>query len=403
LGFGILANVLVPKELKRLRQERSQAEVLWRSAQDAWVKQSGTQQFADAKRETDSLIQSLSDLPNEEKRQLQILEQKKREYQLTHHLERFVIANSKIPKIGSARKAVLRSFGIETAADINRRSISGIQGFGPTLVSNLLGWQQGLVARFVFNPNEPINPRDLSALKARIASRKSELEAKIRGAVASLQQASNLSLEQRRKFAEVAKGTFLATKQAELNEKAATSSVQKASKFISIGCACFAVLSLMIHSTETTPTTTSSPSYPPSTNSSLLCRDALDSNANWDTNPLYRAAVEEAKRRGYSVADCRRFLGLRSTTPEPSAPPAAPQSTDTRPTTTYTSGFDLLCREAISYNSAVDWNTAYPAAVEEAKRRGYSVADCRRFLGLRSTTPKALQGDHLANPDRLEK
>jgi DNA-binding helix-hairpin-helix protein with protein kinase domain len=134
LGLGILANVLVPKELKRLRQERSQAEALWRAAQDVWEKQSGTQQFVDAKGQTDSLIRSLSDLPAEEQRQLQILEQKKRENQLTHYLERFAIANAKIPKIGSARKAVLRSFGIETAADVDQRKISAIQGFGPTLV-----------------------------------------------------------------------------------------------------------------------------------------------------------------------------------------------------------------------------------------------------------------------------
>ena len=253
LGFGILATVLVPKELKRLRQERSQAEVLWRSAQGAWEKQTGTQQFADAKRETDSLIRSLSDLPNEEKRQLQILEQKKREDQLTHYLERFVIANAKIPKIGSARKAVLRSFGIETAADIDLGRISGIQGFGPTLVSSLTGWQRALVARFVFNPNEPINPRDLSALKAKIASRKSELEGKIRAAVASVQQASNLSLEQRRKFAEVANRTVVAAKQAELNEQAAIGPVQKASKIISICCVCFAALGLMVNQSGVNP------------------------------------------------------------------------------------------------------------------------------------------------------
>ena len=134
LGSGILANVLVPEELKRLRRERSQAEALWRAAQDAWEKQSGTQQFADVKRQTDSLIRSLSDLPAEEQRQLQILEQKKRDNQRMHYLERFAIANAKIPKIGSARKAVLRSFGIETAADVDQRKISAIQGFGPTLV-----------------------------------------------------------------------------------------------------------------------------------------------------------------------------------------------------------------------------------------------------------------------------
>jgi len=182
-----------------------------------------------------------------------------------------VIANAKIPKIGSARKAVLRSFGIETAADIDRRRISGIQGFGPTLVSSLMGWQQALVARFVFNPNEPINPRDLSALKAKIASRKSELEGKIRAAVASLQQASNLSLEQRRKFAEVANRTFVAAKQAELNEQAATGPVQKASKVISICCACFAALGLVMNQSgvnqsnseyNTKPPVQASPSKP---------------------------------------------------------------------------------------------------------------------------------------------
>jgi DNA-binding helix-hairpin-helix protein with protein kinase domain len=247
LGCGILANVLVPKELKRLRGERSQAEVSWRAAKDAWEKQSGTQQFVDAKRETDYLVRSLSDLPNEEKRQLQILEQKKREDQLNHYLERFVIANAKIPKIGSARKAVLRSFGIESAADIDRSKISAIQGFGPTLVSSLMTWKQDLVARFVFNPNEPVNPRDLSALKAKIASRKGELEGKIRAAVVSLQQASNLCLEQRRKLSEVANRTFLAAKQSELNAQAATSSIQKASKLISLCCAGLATVGLLIN------------------------------------------------------------------------------------------------------------------------------------------------------------
>jgi DNA-binding helix-hairpin-helix protein with protein kinase domain len=247
LSVGILTNVLVPKELKRLRRERNQAEALWRAAQDAWEKQTGAQQFVDAKRETDSLIRSLSDLPNEEQRQIKILEQKKREDQLTHYLERIVIANAKIPKIGSGRKAVLRSFGIETAADVEQGKIDAIQGFGPTLVSSLMTWQQGLVTKFVFNPNEPLNPRDLSVLKAKIAGRKSELEGKIRAAVASLQQASNLCLEQRRKFSEVANRTLLAARQSELNEQAATGPVQKASKFIAICCACFAALGLMVN------------------------------------------------------------------------------------------------------------------------------------------------------------
>jgi hypothetical protein len=41
LGAGLVANIVVPKELKNLRQARSQAESAWRSIQDAWTKQPG--------------------------------------------------------------------------------------------------------------------------------------------------------------------------------------------------------------------------------------------------------------------------------------------------------------------------------------------------------------------------
>jgi len=76
LGGGILAGVLPPKELKRLRQERSQANIEWRKVQEAWTQHAGNQGFVEIKNKIDSLIRSLSDLPNEEQRQLQILDQK---------------------------------------------------------------------------------------------------------------------------------------------------------------------------------------------------------------------------------------------------------------------------------------------------------------------------------------
>ena len=105
-----------------------------------------------------------------------ILEQKKREAQLNRYLDRFLIANAKITKIGSARKAVLASFGIETAADVERSKISAIQGFGPTLVAALMAWRQNLANKFVFNASEPINQNDLMTLRSRIANRRAELE-----------------------------------------------------------------------------------------------------------------------------------------------------------------------------------------------------------------------------------
>jgi DNA-binding helix-hairpin-helix protein with protein kinase domain len=245
LGGGILAGVLPPKELKRLRQERSQAETVWRNVEQAWTQHAGNQKFVEIKSQVDSLIRSLSELPNEEQRQLTILDQKKRDAQLNWHLERFLIAQAKIRKIGPGRKAVLASFGIETAADINPARISAIQGFGPTLVSELMAWRQTAVNKFTYNAAEPINPVDLSALKHKIATRRNELDNKIRNSVATLQQASNFVVEQRKKLSDLGNRTFAALKQAEANEQRATGPLHKASQFISICCAVLAAIGLL--------------------------------------------------------------------------------------------------------------------------------------------------------------
>jgi DNA-binding helix-hairpin-helix protein with protein kinase domain len=246
LAAGLISSIGVPKELVRLRNASSQVESSWRAIQDAWAQHSGNHKFLEAKRTTDELIRSLADLPNEEKRQIQVLEQKKREAQLHRYLDRFIIAHAKIPKIGSGRKAVLASFGIETAADIEQYKISAIQGFGPTLVASLMEWRQNLAKRFVFNASEPINPNDLVALRSRISNQKIELDKKIRASVANLQQASNLCLSQREKLASSANQAVAARKQAELNEQAATGPLYKSSKIISLCCAVLAALGLMI-------------------------------------------------------------------------------------------------------------------------------------------------------------
>ena len=246
LAAGLITSIGVPKELTHLRKARSQVESSWRTIQDAWAQHSGNQKFLEVKRTTDELIRSLADLPNEEKHQIQVLEQKKREAQLHRYLDRFIIAHAKIPKIGSGRKAVLASFGIETAADIEQYRIAAIQGFGPTLVASLMEWRQNLTKRFVFNASEPINPNDLVALRSRISNQKIELDKKIRASVANLQQASNLSLSQRAKLASSANQAVAARKQAELNEQAVTGPLYKSSKIISLCCAVLAALGLMI-------------------------------------------------------------------------------------------------------------------------------------------------------------
>ncbi|MBU6414118.1 MAG: hypothetical protein KGS45_11670 [Planctomycetes bacterium] len=64
-----------------------------------------------------------------------------RNEQLTRYLQRYMISSASIPDIGPSRKAVLASFGIETAADIDRKIIHTIPGFGRRLTDHLIYWR----------------------------------------------------------------------------------------------------------------------------------------------------------------------------------------------------------------------------------------------------------------------
>jgi hypothetical protein len=195
---------------------------------------------------------------------LQQLEQRKREVQLARFLERFQLNAAKIPKIGSGRKAVLASFGVETAADIEHNRLESIQGFGPALISSLMTWRKALERKFVFNPHEPTNPADIARLKATLASKKVDLENRFRTAVASLQQAAHWALDQRKALLASANAAFANYKQAEADERLVHPILTRVAKIVSGACLVLALIGL--GSTQkmapTRPAVTQSPSPP---------------------------------------------------------------------------------------------------------------------------------------------
>jgi DNA-binding helix-hairpin-helix protein with protein kinase domain len=162
---------------------------------------------------------SLSRLPEHEKHRLQELNNKKREAQLLRYLERFRIADAKIRKIGPGRKMTLASFGIETAADVQRPRIEAIQGFGPTLTSALLAWRQLHAGRFVYRANGPLDPRDVQLIKSEINKERSELEKKFRHAIATAQQVAAAAISQRTNLLASANAALQTLKQAQIDEQ----------------------------------------------------------------------------------------------------------------------------------------------------------------------------------------
>src|SRR5262245_32748568 len=114
-----------------------------------------------------------------------------------------------------------------------------------------------------------------------------------------------------------------------------------------------------------------------------LCLQALRRDRTaWDTDERFAATVREAKRRGLSVADCRVAAGLPREPQQLATQESAAAASSASPTyESWTTG--TLCLQALGRDrTAWDTDERFAATVQEAKRRGLSVGDCRVAAGL---------------------
>ncbi|HDS0608680.1 TPA: helix-hairpin-helix domain-containing protein [Escherichia coli] len=111
-----------------------------------------------------------------------------RERQKQKFLEGFFIDVASIPGVGPARKAALRSFGIETAADVTRRGVKQVKGFGDHLTQAVIDWKASCERRFVFRPNEAITPADRQAVMAKMTAKRHRLESTLTVGATELQR-----------------------------------------------------------------------------------------------------------------------------------------------------------------------------------------------------------------------
>jgi DNA-binding helix-hairpin-helix protein with protein kinase domain len=99
-------------------------------------------------------------------------------------LDTFEIERVSISGIGPAKKAMLESYGIETAADVTMSAVMNVPGFGPALTKRLMDWRRIVESTFRFDPNAGVDRRDIAELDQRIGQTKRDLEEALRkGAV----------------------------------------------------------------------------------------------------------------------------------------------------------------------------------------------------------------------------
>lgn len=162
---------------KRSAAERtySAANAEWHNALDRWQREASRKAFLEKLKSLERTHTDLLDLPNERRRRLAKLEAQREKQQCHRYLDRFRIYRASIRGVGPGRTSMLASYGIETAADVDRQKIIQIPGFGESLTSELVEWRRLHERNFRFNPNEPIDPQNINVLDRELETHRKSL------------------------------------------------------------------------------------------------------------------------------------------------------------------------------------------------------------------------------------
>lgn len=127
-------------------------------------------------------------LPEREKAEIANLHATAEARQKHQFLERHFLDAATISGVGAAKKAALRSFGIETAADVTWNKVISVKGFGEVLTRAVVDWRKACERRFAFNPKIAITEADKNAVRTKIATRKRTIEITLNAGAAELQR-----------------------------------------------------------------------------------------------------------------------------------------------------------------------------------------------------------------------
>lgn len=154
---------------------------------NAFVQRNGMTEIVKVRGDLDAVIAAYKGHADALTHELMVMKSDRESRQRQAYLDQFSIRRASIPGIGPAKTATLISFGIETAADVNKSAILRISGFGDVMTRKLLAWRQGHESNFKYDPAP--NAQDVAderALRGRFAAEKAKLESAIRNGLGTL-------------------------------------------------------------------------------------------------------------------------------------------------------------------------------------------------------------------------
>ena len=142
--------------------------------------------------------------------------------QLEQYLENFFIEHATIPGIGPGRKATLESYGIETAADVDKQRIVAVPGFGPAMAEKLIEWRRETERGFHFDPSKGVDPQKIMGVDRDITNQKRKIEQDLIAGTTELVQIKRQTEQQGTRLRLEVESALGFLMQARANERAAS-------------------------------------------------------------------------------------------------------------------------------------------------------------------------------------
>lgn len=220
-ALGAWVNSRGRSDLALLTSAYQQAKAQYDGISARWKQEQADAQLQSKQDELRPLKDEYAGLQAERDRRYNALFSNRRQSALKQFLDRFEIEQASIPGVGAAKKAMLESFGIETAADVNRNAVLNVPGFGPALTDRVMKWRQEKEARFQFNPNSAIDPRQVADLDRTIQARRAQIEADLVAGRVHILQMRQAGMVRRRSLEDAIRTAGEALSQHTANAKAA--------------------------------------------------------------------------------------------------------------------------------------------------------------------------------------
>ena len=182
LGAILVSAVIyfsAPKVSSQFGAVEAKAAAEWRLAKQNREIQNSTRDYYSFHERARELARTAEKFDGEERAKIDALYAERHKNQLRAFLSGFQIERANIKGIGQSRKVVLRSYGIETAADIDMNRVRYIKGFGPKRAQTMVDWRKSIERRFTFNSHAAVDPADVARVKAEFSRKRSDMITKL--------------------------------------------------------------------------------------------------------------------------------------------------------------------------------------------------------------------------------